>query len=80
MEANQSEIDRFEQFLAKLNSYTEDQRNDSHSRIVKWVVQVIGDLKEKRDARQMSENWTDGTESAVYAALGTKSRNMDPIY
>lgn len=54
MKANQEEIDHFEKFHAKLLGLPEEERGDGYTRMKKWIVETLCDLREKKNAREIS--------------------------
>jgi hypothetical protein len=48
------EIARFENFLVQLQSKP---KGETTERLIKWVKDSICDMKEKKVARQLSEDW-----------------------
>ncbi len=54
MIAGDAEIKKFEDFLVKIQTGPAGETTD---RLVKWVKDSICDLKEKKAARHLSEQW-----------------------
>ena len=57
MKASQGEIERFEAFLAKLDAMPEEEKKDGYTRLRKWIQETVCDLKEKKNAREISMKW-----------------------
>ena len=49
--ATQAEIERFEQFLAHLS---QQEASDGCVRLSKWIRETLCDLREKKNARELS--------------------------
>ena len=57
--ASDEEISRFVKFLAKLEAVEHAKRKEGADRLIKWVKDSIQDLKEKKYARALSQQWID---------------------
>lgn len=57
MKASQDEIDRFEAFLGKLDAMPEGEKTDGYTRLRKWIQETLCDLREKKNAREISSKW-----------------------
>lgn len=59
LQASDSELAQFNALKDRLEAYTEAEKKEGTTRLIKWVKETIQDITEKRAGRIMSKSWED---------------------